>query len=56
MKNLDIIAEALGWEIRAYRGFYDLDKKDGTRSIYCETLADVTSQLARIIKKGGFNA
>ena len=55
MKNLEVIANALGWEIVPYRGWYDLDKINGSRSFYCDTLNDVALMLAKIIKEGDHN-
>jgi len=49
--KLDVIANALGWEIIKYNGWYELDQQDGSRGFYCENLNDVTSNLVKIINE-----
>lgn len=51
MKNLEIIANALGWKIVANRGFYDLDKIDGSQGFCCNTLEDVAAKMALLIER-----
>ena len=50
LNKLDVIANALGWEIIKYNGWYELDKQDGSRGFYCENLNDVTLFLVKIIE------
>jgi len=49
--KLDVIANALGWEIIKYNGWYELDQQDGSRSFCCENLNDVTLNLVNIINE-----
>ena len=51
MKNLEIIANALGFQIIAYRGFYELDKIDGSQGFHCNTLEDVAAKIALLIER-----
>ena len=51
LNKLDVIANALGWEIIKYNGWYELDQQDGLRGFYCENLNDVTSYLVKIINE-----
>lgn len=49
MKNLDIIANSLGWEILPDDRGYHLDIKDGSYGYYCDNLQEVAEKLCHII-------
>ena len=51
MKYLDKIADAIGYEIIAYNGWYELDKLNGNTGYICNTLMDVAEQLAELIER-----
>ena len=51
LNKLDEIANALGWEIIKYDGWYEVVQQDGPRGFICGNLNDVTSCLVEIINE-----
>lgn len=49
--NLDMIAQSIGWQVVAYRGWYELDNKNGVGNFYCENLNQVAVALSKVVQQ-----